>query len=71
MKFGWDGGEFGAFMTYKTVLGFLGNFISMGLLTQTLKFSDPAVGVCACVSLILASILSAFANTNFVMYCGK
>ena len=69
-KFNWDGGDLGTFMTFKMVLSFVGNFISMGFLTQKLKLSDPAVGICACISVILSSLIFATANSNFMMFVG-
>lgn len=67
-QFGWDAGTFSAFMTYKMVIGFIGNFVAMGLLTHALKMTDPAVGIIACLSQLVASVMFAFAQSATVMY---
>lgn len=68
LKFNWDSGNLGTFMTYRTVLGFFGNFISMGLLTQVLKLTDPAVGIAAATSALLSNLLFITANTTTMMF---
>jgi len=69
-KFNWGGGEVGFFMTYRNIIGFLGNFITMGLLTQRLKLSDPLVGICGCVSALLASVYFASVDSDYLMFIG-
>jgi PCFT/HCP family folate transporter-like MFS transporter 1/3 len=69
-KFGWDSGDIAYFMTFRMVLGFFGNFISMGILGKSLQMSDAAIGIACCLSGLLANILFAGANSNFMMYLG-
>lgn len=70
LQFNWDAGAFSTFMTYKTIVGFIGNFVSMIVLTQKLKFSDPGVGIIACASQLVASVMFAVAGSPFIMYLG-
>jgi PCFT/HCP family folate transporter-like MFS transporter 1/3 len=67
-KFNWDAGAFSAFMTYRTVVGFIGNFVSMILLGSILKLSDPAIGIVSCATALLSLIMFAYANSTFIMY---
>ena len=70
VQFGWGSSDYGNFMAYRTIIGFTGNFISMGLLTSFLKLSDPTVGIVSCLSAAAASVLCAFATSPSVMYAG-
>lgn len=70
LKFNWDAGTFGGFMSYKTVVGFIGNFLSMGVLVNKLKLSDPQNGIVACISNLLAALTFVVANSDFVMMLG-
>lgn len=69
-KFGWDGAQTGIFMTYQNVIGFLGNVLAMGFLTQRLKLSDPLVGLCASISMVLSSLFYAMTESSHLMYFG-
>jgi PCFT/HCP family folate transporter-like MFS transporter 1/3 len=68
IKFNWDSGDLGTFMVWKMVTGFIGNFVSMGLLTQYLKLTDPAVGIAAAGSALLSNLLFAVSHTSFLFY---
>lgn len=70
-KFGWDAPAFATFMTFKMVSGFVGNFVSMIVLGQKLKLSDPAIGITSCICHILSCCIFAFANSNAIMYIGN
>jgi len=71
LQFNWDGGEFGTFMAYRTVLGFFANFVSMGLLTNILKASDSVNGIVGCISQLLSCACLALAASSQMMYFGK
>ena len=70
-QFSWDAGQYSAFMTYKTIVGFVGNFVSMVVLNEKLKLSDPIVGIISCFSQFVAAVMFAFATSATVMYLGK
>jgi len=67
-KFSWDAGAYSVFMTYKMIVGFLGNFVSMALLTSALKLTDPTIGIISCFSSLVASFMFAFAQSPTIMY---
>lgn len=71
LKFNWDAGTFGSFLTYTTILGFVGNFVSMGILAGKLKLTDPQNGIVAAISNLVASLLFAVANSGAMMMAGK
>lgn len=57
-------------MSYKTVVGFIGNFVSMGILAGKLKLTDPQNGIVACISNFLAALVFAAANSTALMVLG-
>ncbi len=71
LKFNWDAGQFGSFLTYTTILGFIGNFVSMGILSGKLKLTDPQNGIVAAISNLVAALIFAVANSGAMMMAGK
>lgn len=57
-------------MSYKTVVGFIGNFVSMGVLVGKLKLTDAQNGTVACVSNLVAALIFAVANSGGVIMLG-
>ncbi len=70
LKFNFDAGTFGSWMSYKTVIGFIGNFVSMGILAGKLKLTDPQNGIVACISNLFSVLVFAAANSSAVMFLG-
>ncbi|ODM94712.1 Proton-coupled folate transporter [Orchesella cincta] len=69
-QFNWDAATFGSFMSYKTVVGFIGNFVSMGVLAGKLKLTDPQNGIVACISNLVAALMFSVATSSFLMFLG-
>ncbi|XP_037031924.1 solute carrier family 46 member 3-like [Bradysia coprophila] len=67
-KFGWDAPAFAAFMTFKMVTSFIGNFASIIIFGNKMKMSDPAIGIVSCAAHIFSSLIYAFASSNAIMY---
>ncbi|ODN01610.1 Proton-coupled folate transporter [Orchesella cincta] len=69
-QFNWDAATFGSYLSYKTIVGFIGNFVSMGLLSGKLKLTDPQNGIIGCLSNLVAAIMFAFASSGLLMFLG-
>ncbi|CAL8124071.1 unnamed protein product [Orchesella dallaii] len=69
-QFNWDAATFGSYLSYKTVVGFIGNFVSMGILSGKLKLTDPQNGIVGCLSNLVASIMFSVATSGFLMFLG-
>lgn len=70
MVFNWDTATYSSFITYRTVVGFVSNFLSMAVLTELLNLSDPMIGIVSCVSIVASSVNYAFAKSVSAMYIG-
>ncbi|CAL8113962.1 unnamed protein product [Orchesella dallaii] len=69
-QFNWDAATYGSYMSYKTVVGFIGNFVSMGVLAGKLKLSDPQNGIVACISTLVSALMFSVATSSFLMILG-
>lgn len=66
----WNISTFGFFSMINWLLSAAGVFLSMYILSKTLKLSDPLVGFVSGLSQIGGSTLYAFATSAAMMYCG-
>lgn len=67
----WNISTFGFFSMINWLLSAAGVFLSMYILSKTLKLSDPLVGFVSGISQIGGSTLYAFSTSAAMMYCGK
>ncbi|CAG7819536.1 unnamed protein product [Allacma fusca] len=62
-RYGWDAASYSSFTMYKTVVGFIANFLSIGILSEFLQLSDAVIGIISCLSLAASSILAGLATS--------
>ncbi|CAG7685847.1 unnamed protein product [Allacma fusca] len=67
-RYDWVAAAFSSFTLYKTVLGFIGKFLSYVVLTEFLQLSEPVVGIISCMCLILSSVIQAFSRSSTMAY---
>jgi PCFT/HCP family folate transporter-like MFS transporter 1/3 len=67
-RYSWDAATYSSYQIYKTVIGFIANFVSLAILSEYLQLSDPIIGIISCISLAASSVLSAFATTPTLAY---
>ncbi|XP_021967778.2 uncharacterized protein LOC118433628 isoform X2 [Folsomia candida] len=67
----WNISNFGFFSMINWVLSAGGVFLSMFVLSKTLKLSDPLVGFVSGISQISGSTMYAFTTTRIMMFCAS
>ncbi|CAL8124073.1 unnamed protein product [Orchesella dallaii] len=69
-QFNWDGGMFGTFSSYKIIMEFIGNLVSIGFLAGKLKLTDPQNGIVGCASSLVAAIMFSVTTSGLFMFIG-
>ncbi|OWR47491.1 adenylate cyclase, partial [Danaus plexippus plexippus] len=69
-KFKFTEVDYSLFLTYSVLVGTIGSFITIYLLSKRWKIEDSIIGMVACVSRIAASLVYAMAPTRTIYFIG-
>ncbi|XP_058810746.1 lysosomal proton-coupled steroid conjugate and bile acid symporter SLC46A3-like [Phymastichus coffea] len=67
-RFNWNEVQFSFFSTYGMVINLVGTLFAVGVFSHFFKMDDALLGALSCLSKILASIVYAFATTDWMIY---
>ncbi|CAG9564022.1 unnamed protein product [Danaus chrysippus] len=69
-KFKFTEVDYSLFLTYSVLVGTIGSFVTIYLLSKRWKIEDSIIGMVACVSRIAASLVYAMAPTRTIYFIG-